>query len=1257
MDNGFIYFIAETDLSGNSTDAILAKINSDGSIDEECSYFLDVNVRVETINEIFYEDVSLTEVDGNHNPLPLNNSLSEVSLNESLLCIRICEEICDNEIDDDGNGLIDQYDPQCPCTFYNCEKDQYENDCPTCVSVPPLSDQWSLRQIWSNTFTEPSGTTTFVVGDIDDDCIPEVIALSRETDELYVIDGQTGQNKFIVPTYPTGAGTNGQIAIADVDRNGFGDIFILSGESNDPSTRNRLIRYEYDGNTIVERYVGSKEIGPFLNYDTDRGPRYDMPTINLADVNYDGRPEAVVGNEVYDAINGSLLTFGGPANSIGAQLAWVSNSNLGKLGSNPVLADVLPDFYCGACEGLELVAGNMVYSIGLIGGGPNTNVMNVEVDMSNEFGDGMTSVADVNLDGQLDVITTYGLENRRHTYGVAVWNPISSTLYDKIEFTNNGAIGPGRTSAANLDSNPNDIEFVLRSNPNLIVYKFNPVTNQIEELNRTTVDDPSRTATSIFDFDGDGQNEILYRDEREFRVLKGNTLQDLIFPIYLCGSNTNAEYPIVADANGDGQAEILIMCDNQIRLIGNNENGKFWSSARKVWNQFSYFSVNINDDLTIPIEQQRHQLAGDGVEFNTFLKQYTLPNIPVADAVVDILNISCLGDVIEFELELCNDGDNILTEETPIAFYQGNPTNSAATLLDIQRLAINLNPEQCETILFSINSQVSDSIFVVINDNASLNMPYSLNDDFPSTTIPECDYLNNIDGAFIENSFPTIDLGPDINVCDNAAWTLDAGIGFTNYLWSTTEREQRITVWEPGLYWVEVDGPCGEKQRDSIEIIVNPITEVELPDDYLTCPGDSLELSIEGFENYKWYLQNIIDCDTCSNIKIQIEQADTVVVVVDNGQGCYSLDSLFIMLDSSFILRDTFAICNGDSIQIQDSIIYNPGSYNFLLESSMSCDTNLIVEIVTQDSFYTFIDTAFCLDLIGDTIELYGREIWFPQTFEVVLQSELSGCDSIIEVRVEALTTGAALTTQRTCEGQNTGSIRIDDFSGTEPYRVMWNNGVTMGEDLVNLGSGEYNITITDANGCEIEFESIEVREIEAPNINLEDTISILLGQTYQVDLDPDPNPQYTYQWTPEVGLSCSNCPEPEISPNQNQLYQLVVSANGNCADTAFLFINLNSDRNVFFPNVFSPNGDNINDQFFPTADDSVGSIITFMVFDRWGNQIFQRDNFDPNDPILGWDGKFRDQHMNPGVFVYYAIVEFVDGLTSEYKGSVTLIR
>jgi gliding motility-associated-like protein len=102
----------------------------------------------------------------------------------------------------------------------------------------------------------------------------------------------------------------------------------------------------------------------------------------------------------------------------------------------------------------------------------------------------------------------------------------------------------------------------------------------------------------------------------------------------------------------------------------------------------------------------------------------------------------------------------------------------------------------------------------------------------------------------------------------------------------------------------------------------------------------------------------------------------------------------------------------------------------------------------------------------------------------------------------------------------------------------------------------------------------------------------------------------------------------------------------------------VNAQKEVYAPNVFSPNNDGENEWFYLQAKEGVArNINTFVVFNRWGEIVYQNNDFLPNIPTDGWDGTHRGQPMNPAVFVWFAEVEFIDGQVEFFEGDVTLVR
>jgi gliding motility-associated-like protein len=94
-------------------------------------------------------------------------------------------------------------------------------------------------------------------------------------------------------------------------------------------------------------------------------------------------------------------------------------------------------------------------------------------------------------------------------------------------------------------------------------------------------------------------------------------------------------------------------------------------------------------------------------------------------------------------------------------------------------------------------------------------------------------------------------------------------------------------------------------------------------------------------------------------------------------------------------------------------------------------------------------------------------------------------------------------------------------------------------------------------------------------------------------------------------------------------------------------------DPQIFIPNVFSPNNDNVNDFWEVLIDPSIDVIgIECSVFDRWGNIVFNA----ASTPIE-WDGSFNGRVMLPGVYVYVVTIQRVNDVTDLITGSLTIIR
>ncbi|MGL4599877.1 MAG: gliding motility-associated C-terminal domain-containing protein, partial [Bacteroidia bacterium] len=141
-----------------------------------------------------------------------------------------------------------------------------------------------------------------------------------------------------------------------------------------------------------------------------------------------------------------------------------------------------------------------------------------------------------------------------------------------------------------------------------------------------------------------------------------------------------------------------------------------------------------------------------------------------------------------------------------------------------------------------------------------------------------------------------------------------------------------------------------------------------------------------------------------------------------------------------------------------------------------------------------------------------------------------------------------------------------------------------------------------------------------------------------------------TYSWSPSGTLSCPNCASTEATPTVTTTYYVTYTDANGCTATDSVLVEVVEEYSIFVPDAFTPNNDGANDVFFVRGAGI--KTLTFQVYDRVGEKIFESTS--TRD---GWDGTFRGQPMNTGVFVYFVTAEFYNGTTEVLKGNVTLVR
>ncbi|MFM7401182.1 MAG: gliding motility-associated C-terminal domain-containing protein [Bacteroidota bacterium] len=238
------------------------------------------------------------------------------------------------------------------------------------------------------------------------------------------------------------------------------------------------------------------------------------------------------------------------------------------------------------------------------------------------------------------------------------------------------------------------------------------------------------------------------------------------------------------------------------------------------------------------------------------------------------------------------------------------------------------------------------------------------------------------------------------------------------------------------------------------------------------------------------------------------------------------------------------------------------------------------------------------------------------------------------------------------------GSVTAAVTGGVPPYSYLWATGELTNE-IESLEAGVYAITVTDDKNCTASGQTI-LQDAVLPVVSLGDDLTLDLGEQIRVTaLSNMPSSRITsYAWEGAAGVQdCPDCRFLEFIPLENGCQTVVITTTEGCITEDEVCYRVNDLRRLYFPNVFSPNDDGENDFFHPFADASVKTIRFMTIYDRWGNKVYHKENFSPNDAAAGWDGLSAGREMNNAVFVWVAETEFIDGQIRLYKGDVTLIR
>lgn len=218
------------------------------------------------------------------------------------------------------------------------------------------------------------------------------------------------------------------------------------------------------------------------------------------------------------------------------------------------------------------------------------------------------------------------------------------------------------------------------------------------------------------------------------------------------------------------------------------------------------------------------------------------------------------------------------------------------------------------------------------------------------------------------------------------------------------------------------------------------------------------------------------------------------------------------------------------------------------------------------------------------------------------------------------------------------------------------NNGVMSLANSPCLANGEQRLTgrIDELRMYNRALSTAEVGDLYFPvdQIATRDTF-VFLGGSVSIDV---PNScAIGFVWTPTNNVVTPGIAEPVISPSQTTTYQLRMDY-GSCFATDTVRITVIDSaqvdcNDVFVPNAFTPNGDDLNDVFGISNRFFLGEFIALEIYDRWGSQVFRS-----TEPFEKWDGTFNGEDSIPDLYLYKLYYR-CNGLEQVRAGGFNLIR
>ena len=471
-------------------------------------------------------------------------------------------------------------------------------------------------------------------------------------------------------------------------------------------------------------------------------------------------------------------------------------------------------------------------------------------------------------------------------------------------------------------------------------------------------------------------------------------------------------------------------------------------------------------------------------------------------------------------------------------------------------------------------------------------------------------------------------ISPQCNGDNNGSISVNVSGGTlpNTYLWSTGSTINNISGLTEGIYTIVITDLNGCVLQENIPLVANNNPELFLTKTDVLCGGDNTGIIdatvVSGTAPYTFLWNNGTATQNLNNIP-----AGNYSVTVTDANGC--VDSATIAVNEpiatelQIITLDN--LCFGNNNGIAFAVInggIQPYTYNW--SAPVSSTTEVASGLFSGNYSVTVTDSNNCEETATFTINE-------PDSISLVASGIIN----------------------TTCYYSEDGSVVLAASGGNGPYEYSVSNNIYQnGNSFNGLAAADYTAIVLDANGCSA-TTTFTIEAPEAIDVVLPPAIVVFAGSstTLTPEITGADTAQVSYVWSPATYLSCTDCAAPVMTAREEITYTVTATDAAGCSDTASVLVFVRDDFELHMPNIFSPNGDGVNDFYGPV---DFGAIIRleFRIFNRWGAEVFYTNN--PQQP---WDGNFKSQPASEGVYVYTIMGTFLNNETFKKKGSFTLVR